>query len=155
MKAISIRQPWAWLIINGLKDIENRTWCTTYRGPVLIHASSRVPTKAECAEAQKILTDNFGINTPRVPEPHYFALGGIVGGVTITDCVETSDSPWFLGPKGFILSEAFEVKISPMKGRLSFFETGLRKHQVFNLLVPEFYHDTTESSRIKGNTDDN
>lgn len=44
MKALSIRQPWAWLIANGYKDIENRSWRTNYRGPVLIHASAAMPT---------------------------------------------------------------------------------------------------------------
>ena len=39
MKAISIRQPWAWLIVNGYKDVENRTWYTSHRGPLLICAS--------------------------------------------------------------------------------------------------------------------
>jgi hypothetical protein len=39
MKALSIRQPWAWLIVNGYKDIENRSWATKFRGPVLIHAA--------------------------------------------------------------------------------------------------------------------
>ena len=38
MKAISIRQPWAWLIVHGYKDVENRTWATKHRGPILIHA---------------------------------------------------------------------------------------------------------------------
>ena len=37
-KALSIQQPWAWLIVNDHKDIENRDWRTHYRGPVLIHA---------------------------------------------------------------------------------------------------------------------
>jgi hypothetical protein len=37
-RALSIRRPWAELIINGDKDIENRTWSTTYRGLVYIHA---------------------------------------------------------------------------------------------------------------------
>jgi hypothetical protein len=41
MKVISIRQPWASLIVIGAKDVENRTWPTRYRGPVLIHASQR------------------------------------------------------------------------------------------------------------------
>jgi len=36
MKALSIRQPWAWLIVDGYKDIENSTWHTNYRGPALI-----------------------------------------------------------------------------------------------------------------------
>ncbi len=38
LKAISIRQPWAWLIVNGYKDVENRIWVANLRGPVLIHA---------------------------------------------------------------------------------------------------------------------
>jgi hypothetical protein len=40
MKVIVIRQPWAWLIVNGFKDIENRSWATRYRGPLLIQASA-------------------------------------------------------------------------------------------------------------------
>jgi hypothetical protein len=36
LKAISIRQPWAWLIVNGYKDIENRIWAAKLRGPVLM-----------------------------------------------------------------------------------------------------------------------
>ena len=35
MKAITIKQPWASLIVHGIKDIENRTWRTNYRGRVL------------------------------------------------------------------------------------------------------------------------
>lgn len=36
MKAITIRQPWASLIVHGIKDIENRSWQTNFRGRVLI-----------------------------------------------------------------------------------------------------------------------
>ena len=39
MKIISVRQPWAYLIVAGYKPVENRTWNTSYRGPLLIHAS--------------------------------------------------------------------------------------------------------------------
>ena len=38
MKAITIKQPYASLIVEGIKDIENRTWKTNYRGRILIHA---------------------------------------------------------------------------------------------------------------------
>lgn len=38
MKALSIWQPWAWLIAAGQKRIETRCWSTLYRGPLLIHA---------------------------------------------------------------------------------------------------------------------
>ena len=37
LKAPSIRQPWAWLIVNGYKDIENRDWTTNFRGRVYVH----------------------------------------------------------------------------------------------------------------------
>ena len=37
---LSIRQPWAWLIAHGWKNIENRTWPTGYRGRFLIHAAA-------------------------------------------------------------------------------------------------------------------
>jgi len=38
MKAISIRQPWANLIVHDIKPIENRSWKTNFRGRVLVHA---------------------------------------------------------------------------------------------------------------------
>lgn len=39
MKAISLLQPWATLVVKGIKIIETRNWATPYRGPILIHAS--------------------------------------------------------------------------------------------------------------------
>ncbi|HTV55212.1 MAG TPA: ASCH domain-containing protein, partial [Terriglobia bacterium] len=47
MKALSIRQPWAWLIVNGFKPIENRSWNTNFRGRILIHASLKVDREGE------------------------------------------------------------------------------------------------------------
>lgn len=41
MKALSVRQPWAWAIGYGQKTIENRSWATAYRGPLAIHAGAR------------------------------------------------------------------------------------------------------------------
>ncbi len=46
MKAISIHQPWADLIVFGHKDIENRSWTTRYRGRMLIHAGLTVDRDA-------------------------------------------------------------------------------------------------------------
>lgn len=42
MRAISIMQPWAWLIVNGHKSIENRSWRCHVRGPILIHAGKKL-----------------------------------------------------------------------------------------------------------------
>lgn len=41
MKAISLWQPWATLIATGAKQIETRSWATSYRGPIAIHAAKR------------------------------------------------------------------------------------------------------------------
>lgn len=46
MKALSIKQPWAELILRGVKDVENRTWETAYRGQLLIHAGKRIDKEA-------------------------------------------------------------------------------------------------------------
>lgn len=47
MKALSVRQPWAWLIVNGYKDIENRDWSTQQRGRIWIHTGVHRVTKDE------------------------------------------------------------------------------------------------------------
>lgn len=47
MKAITLWQPWATLIVLGLKQYETRSWSTSYRGDLVIHAASRVPRPEE------------------------------------------------------------------------------------------------------------
>ena len=39
MKALSLKQPWAEIVVAGHKDVENRSWQSSYRGPLVIHAS--------------------------------------------------------------------------------------------------------------------
>ena len=41
MKALTIWQPWASLLVSGQKKYETRSWATTYRGPIAIHAAMR------------------------------------------------------------------------------------------------------------------
>lgn len=46
MKTLSVRQPWASLLVCGLKDIENRTWASNFKGRIMIYASStKVPKR--------------------------------------------------------------------------------------------------------------
>jgi hypothetical protein len=116
MKAISIRQPWAWLITNQGKDVENRTWPTNFRGWVLLHAG--IGTDTELVRLG--IEQQFGIV---IPED--LPTGGIVGVARIVDCVQHYASPWFVGPHGFVLADARPLPFHPMKGRLGIFETGL------------------------------
>ena len=38
MKALTLRPQWAWFVVNGHKDIENRSWPTRLRGRIWVHA---------------------------------------------------------------------------------------------------------------------
>ena len=115
MRALSIRQPWAWLVVNGYKDIENRTWSTSFRGRIYVHAGQRMMPD-DYPEQRKYFTEAGIIIPPRL------ARGAIVGEVTITGCVAHSDSPWFCGPYGFTLADpvAYENPV-PYRGQLGFF----------------------------------
>lgn len=121
MIALSIRQPWAWLILHAGKDIENRDWKTPFRGRCLIHAS-KSGTKADYNDAMDFLADRsisfMGIDFPSIDQ---FERGGVVGSVEITGCTDNSESPWFVGDYGFILRNPKPLPFMPYKGRLGFF----------------------------------
>ena len=130
--ALSIRQPWAWLILNAGKDVENRDWSTIYRGPVLIHASKTM-TKADYESCQLFLSAIAGeiCFDPGLAFPTFEELraqtGGIVGQVDITDCVNESKSPWFCGEFGFVLANPKPLPLTPYKGMLKFFNVQLKE----------------------------
>ena len=133
MKCLSIRQPWAWLILNAGKDIENRDWPTRYRGRVLVHASKGM-TRSEYDDAiDQLLWDISGPSVV-VVLPHFEELqrGGIVGSVEIVGCVTHSESPWFCGRFGFMLSDPKPITFIPYRGSLGLFEVPDR---------PEFHLD--------------
>lgn len=117
MKALSIRQPWAWLIVNGHKDIENRCWKTHFRGPLLVHASQGM-TRDEYALGA-VLAEENGVALPAFGQ---LERGGIVGTVEIIDCVTHDPSPWFFGEFGFLLKAARPLPFVPLKGKLGFFQ---------------------------------
>lgn len=124
MLALSIRQPWAALILHAGKDIENRTWSTRVRGRVLVHAGKGM-TGQEYNDAI-----GFAGWTCEVPfatlirycEAPMLARGGIVGSVEIVDCVQSSPSPWFMGDYGFVLRDPRPLPFVPYKGALGFFD---------------------------------
>ncbi len=127
MKALSIKQPWSWLIIQGFKDVENRVWATKFRGRIYVHAGQ---SKSEMSKEWTVIAWILQrLNNRQVAEFRNafnlsrFALGAIIGEVDIVDCVTESDSHWFEGPYGLVLHNPviYEHPIS-MKGRLGFWE---------------------------------
>lgn len=124
MPALSIRQPWAWLILHAGKDIENRDWSTRFRGRILIHASKSMTNyEYDVAADTAIMVGRSRPYPPglRLPPRKDLDRGGIVGAVDIVDCVRTSDSPWFIGECGFVLANAAPCPFVPYKGRLGIF----------------------------------
>jgi len=110
--ALSIRQPWAWLIVNGWKPVENRTWWTGRRGKFSVHAGKKFDR-----EGYEWVRETF----PNIPIPEAFERGGIVGEATIAGCVTTMENEWFFGPYGFVLQDAAPVPFRPCRGALGFF----------------------------------
>lgn len=119
MKALSIRQPWAWAILHAGKNIENRTWNTTFRGRFLIHAG------ASLDKAAYQLMRLYPMPGVILPEPHAFPRGGIVGRATLVDVMRPGSPmtvPWYEGFYGFMLENPQVVPFIPLKGKLNFFE---------------------------------
>lgn len=121
MLALSIRQPWASLIIAAGKDIENRDWPTRVRGRILVHAAkgcTRDEFDGAMASARGILGRPVPGDLKSIPR------GGFVGTVEIVDCVQRSDSPWFFGRYGFVLRDPQPLPdfFIPWKGQLGFFD---------------------------------
>ena len=117
MRTLSLKQPYAELVVSGKKTIELRKWNTKFRGDFLIHAS-KIPDK----EAMK----KFGFGINELP------LGHIIGKARIIDVKKYKDSNEFnkdknmhlasakFGKYGFILADIKKVKNIPYKGKLGF-----------------------------------
>lgn len=94
VRALTVLAPWAALIAAGLKLVENRSWKTSWRGPLLIHQGRRVLTapfqRPEVEAANK-----------HVPE-HLKVLGHFLALAQLTDCHEADGccGPW-AEPTGF------------------------------------------------------
>ncbi len=116
LKAISVSQPWAWLIANGYKDLETRTRATEYRGPVLIHANQNMDSMK--FTVRDTLIGKFGIKDLA----EEYDTGGIIGVVDIVDCVKTSKSPWHKkGTWSYVFANPRVLPYLECKGSAGFF----------------------------------
>lgn len=151
MKAISIRQPWAYLCAVGIKPIENRTWKLPekYKGErVLIHTGAK-PDERHRNMGLLFTQDQWNVlpgDSYNTPNQKYMIHGvwdksAIIGSVEIVDCVENNPSIWAEKSKvqylttergrdiritkiyNWVLKNPilFEKPILNVKGKLSFF----------------------------------
>lgn len=85
MRILTVKQPWAYAIAAGWKDIENRSWGTAYRGPIAIHAGLDVDEE---------FTSHYPEGTPTPPYVHALTRGHIIAVVDLLDVVTDSPSRW-------------------------------------------------------------
>lgn len=124
--ALSIKQPWAGLILAGVKTVEIRTWSTAIRGRVLIHAASRPD---ERPEAWKWVTEEV--------KPFTQLHRGIIGEAILSGCViyreksvfhadqlrHWNDPEWFQSPQmyGFEFTQPKVLSFRACRGYVRFF----------------------------------
>jgi hypothetical protein len=125
--ALSIKQPWAAMIVHGLKTVEVRSWVTGRRGPILIHAS-KSPEANPAAWAW--------ITTPALMQAAGL-VGGIIGTAEIAECRSYTTAAeyeqdaarhrtppgHFRPPRlyGFVLAHARPLPFLPWVGNTNFF----------------------------------
>lgn len=92
LKCLAINPPYAELIMSGQKDVENRTWATSHRGPLAVYE-----------------TKNGG------------GRGAVIGVVDVVDCVSSHASTYFTGPWGFVLQNPRRIDPVPVRGKPGLF----------------------------------
>lgn len=117
MKVLSLKQPWAELILQNKKKIELRKWNTKFRGEFLIHASKNIDDRA---------MKQFGFSE--------LPLGKIIGKASLKDVKKYTSIDEFEKDKnlhlasvdwgiyGFILDNISRVEEIPCKGKLGFWD---------------------------------
>lgn len=109
MKALTVQQPWAWSIIHGGKDVENRTTLWRYRGPLAIHAAARWSKRGGSllphAAMMPFLTDRqAGRPLDPAEHPDRFVFRALIGVVDLIDVHYAM--PPLNGPSGLPLDRA-------------------------------------------------
>jgi len=121
LRALSVRQPWAWAIIHAGKDIENRGHVAVWKGGmkpqrIAIHASKGM-TRDEYESASDFMR-SIGIICPPAGA---LIRGAVIGMVEVADIVTRSSSPWFFGPRGLVLRDPEPCEPIAAAGQLGFF----------------------------------
>lgn len=143
--ALSVQQPFAGLLVSGIKKHEGRAWFTTYRGRLWIHAASRQPSQEDISEVvgiyRKIVKE-----TEAVKFPDEYPTSCLLGCVNLVDClpqdIYREQYPFgeCFSPFVFICEEPQELKTKfPMKGQHKIFKLDSRLHHAAKktLLCPQ------------------
>lgn len=145
--ALSLHQPYASLIVAGIKKHEGRAWFTTYRGRLWIHAAGKKPTQDDITEVVGIYHRiQDGETRDRTAFPATYPTGCLLGCINLVECLpqDTYREQYPFGecfsPFVFICEEPQELKMKfPMKGSHKIFKLESRLHEAAKktLLCPQ------------------
>ena len=95
MKALSLTQPWATLVVIGAKRIETRSWRTGYTGTLLIHATKALPPGWSFLFSKRAFLDVLdplvGLNSLGAPNIDRLPRGALLGSVYLAGCFWTEE----------------------------------------------------------------
>ena len=164
MKVLSVAQPWAWAILHAGKTVENRSWHTLHRGPLLIHASKT----QRWLETLQTQYDNTLPNGQQVPAVESLPFGAIVGQVEVVDCVHwdwqhsddkiqqhefarnrIADNPWAMTQWCWILKNPLPFATPvPCAGSLGLFGIAGKTQELVKQQLKEAQHGRKQRHRV-------
>lgn len=134
-KALSLTQPWAFLVVSGDKSVENRKWATSHRGEFLVHAAKKC-TPADWQFCFDWVDEHIDRETAaRIPPREALQFGGIIGRAVIADVLSKNGQMtitpvhtpgvdlrwWMRGQAGFLLTERAPLPFIACKGAMGMF----------------------------------
>ncbi|XP_042235200.1 activating signal cointegrator 1-like [Homarus americanus] len=131
---LSMHQPWASLLVAGIKVHEGRMWYSPHRGRLWIAAAAKVPTPEEVRQLEHMYS--VVLKDENLPFPHHYPTGCLLGCVDVTDILPQeeyrnkypdgeSDSPYV-----FVCENPQEMIIKfPMKGQHKIYKMDPKIHQ--------------------------
>lgn len=156
MKALSIKQPWASLILtrpehprygigkNGIKPVENRKRPWKHNGPLAIHAS-----KSFDEAGFKWIVMNRIARDISIAKESRNLTGGFVGSVNMVDCVTSHNSNYFFGPYGYVFEDPKKCELIPWKGQQGVFNIDIGSLALFALSWNfREYYDCTDCGNL-------
>ncbi|KAG2488322.1 hypothetical protein HYH03_013172 [Edaphochlamys debaryana] len=90
LACLSMHQPWASLLVYGIKRIEGRTWDSNHRGRLWIHAASKEPDPEEVAQLHAFYTTVHGLEGRTPAFPPAYPTGVLVGCVEVVDVLPSA-----------------------------------------------------------------
>lgn len=136
MKALTVWQPWASLLVHGAKEYETRSWSTRHRGPLAIHAAKRRPPAVACRNPRiRAALDRAGLTHPRD-----LRRSAILGVVRVVDVHHVEDRRLFISKEERGLGDWSEGRYAWEVEALEVFEQPRRasgSQKLWNVKLPE------------------